>query len=49
MEFGLSPKFSTPVQKPVENGRLRRADRKNRRVSGRISQAKARQAQFEAI
>ena len=49
MEFGLLPKFSTPVQKPVENGVLRRTDFKNRHIHGHFLKAKVRRARFEAI
>ena len=48
MEFGLLPKFSTPVQKPVEIGVLRRTDLKNRAVYGCFLMAKAFRARFEA-
>jgi hypothetical protein len=48
MEFGLLPKFSTPVQKPVEIGVLGRTEIKNRPFYGHLSQAKVRRARFEA-
>jgi hypothetical protein len=49
MEFGLLPEFSTPVQKPVENGVLRRTDFKNGHVYGQFLKAKVRRSRFEAI
>jgi hypothetical protein len=49
MEFGLLPKFSTPVQKPVEIGVLRRTDFKKRRDYGHFLKAKVCRARFEAI
>jgi hypothetical protein len=49
MEFGLLPKFSTPVQKPVEIGVLWRTNLKNSPFCGRFLKAKVRQARFEAI
>jgi hypothetical protein len=48
MEFGLLPEFSTPVQKPVENGVLRRTQRKNCRFYGLFLEAKVHRARFEA-
>jgi hypothetical protein len=40
MEFGLPPEFSTPVQKPVENGVLMRTDAKNGNLYRRFREAK---------
>jgi hypothetical protein len=48
MEFGLLPKFSTPVQKPVEIGVLRRTDLEKRPVYRYFLGAKVHQARFEA-
>ena len=48
MEFGLLPKFSTPVQKPVEIRVLRRTNAKKRRFYGHMRGAKVRRARFEA-
>jgi hypothetical protein len=48
MHFGLFPKFSTPVQKPVEIGVLRRTERENPPVYGQFVKAKVRRARFEA-
>jgi hypothetical protein len=48
MEFGLLPKFSTPVQKPVEIAVLCRTNLKIRPVYGHFLKAKVRRARFEA-
>jgi hypothetical protein len=48
MDFGLLPEFSTPVQKPVENGVLRRTHFKNRPFNGHFLKAKVCRARFEA-
>jgi hypothetical protein len=48
MEFGPLPKFSTPVQKPVEIAVLRRTDPKNRSDHGPFFEAKVWGARFEA-
>ena len=48
MDFGLLPEFSTPVQKPVENGVLWRTQLENRRVYGCFLKAKVLRARFKA-
>jgi hypothetical protein len=49
MEFGLLPKFSTPVQKPVENaGDLRLGTELSHDLL-HISKAKVLRSRFEAI
>jgi len=48
MVFGLLPKFSTPVQKPVEISVLLRTEPKKLHNYGRFLKAKVRRARFEA-
>src|SRR2546425_12274942 len=49
MEFGLLPKFSTPVEKPVENEALAAVRTLKGLVSRHFFEAKVHQARFEAI
>lgn len=48
MAFGLLPKFSTPVQKPVEIGVLRRTNSRKLHVYGLFWEAKVRRPRFDA-
>ena len=49
MEFGLLPKFSTPVEKPVENEALAVVRTLKGLISRHFCEAKVQQARFEAI
>jgi hypothetical protein len=49
MEFGLLPKFSTPVQKPVENAGVLAFRTNFGRHLLHFLKAKARKQRFEAI
>jgi hypothetical protein len=49
MEFGLLPKFSTPVQKPVENAGVLDVGTQLCPVLLQFSKAKVLRSRFEAI